>query len=107
MIKMPWTIVPENVDDREVLQVGSCNIEEGLGESKGWMDDNVDGNYGKGGIDFSPLEVVFGANLDGRGRSEAEGDDRTVNGAMTKLAFSPISLKGSQLPVRPPIVMMG
>ena len=87
--------------------MGPCNIKEGFGESKGGVDDDVDCNYGKGRVDFPPLEVMLQANLDGGGRSEAKGNDRAVNGAMTKLSLSLIDLKGSQLPVGPPIVMMG
>ena len=92
-IKMSRAIVPKNVDDREVLQVGSRDIADGFGECKGWMNDDVDSNNGEGRVDFSPLEVMLQANLDGRGRSEAKGDDRTINGAMPKLSFSPVNLK--------------
>ena len=43
----------------------------------------------------------------GGGGSEAEGDDRLVNWTMSKLALSSISLKGTKLPVRPPVLTVG
>ena len=46
-------------------------------------------------------------DLDRGGCSEAEGDDRFINGMMPKLALSSISLKGAKLSVRPPVVVEG
>ena len=43
-IEVAWTVVPQNVDDGEVLEMGPCDIEEGLGKSEGRMNDNMDGN---------------------------------------------------------------
>ena len=50
---------------------------------------------------------MFRTNLDGRGGSKTEGDDGFINGTVSKLAFSPIGLKGAKLPVRPPVLAMG
>ena len=47
------------------------------------------------------------ADLDWGGGSEAERDDRFIKGTMSKLALSSISLKGTKLPVRPPVLVMG
>ena len=43
MIKVLRAVVPKNVDDREVFEVGTCYVEEGFGEGKGGVDDNMDG----------------------------------------------------------------
>ena len=50
---------------------------------------------------------MFRTDLDRGGCSETEGDNRFINGTMPKLALSSVSLKGTKLPVRPPIVVMG
>ena len=44
-VKVAWAVIPKDVDNREVLKVSACYIEEeeGFGEGKGGMDDNVDG----------------------------------------------------------------
>ena len=47
------------------------------------------------------------ADLNRGGCSKTEGDDRFVNGAMSKLALSSISLKSTKLPVGPPVLTMG
>ena len=47
---------------------------------------------------------MFRTNLNGGGRSETERNNGAINWSMAKLAFSPVSLKGSQLPIGPPIV---
>ena len=73
--------------------MGSHDVEEGFCEGKGRVDNDVYGNKWEWGIDFSPLKVVFGTDLDGRGGCEAKRDNRTVNRTVTKLPFSPISLK--------------
>ena len=50
---------------------------------------------------------MFRADLDRGGCGEAEGDDRFINGTMSKLALSSISLKGVKLSIRPPVVGVG
>ena len=45
-VEMAWTVVPQNMDNGEVFEMGACNIEEGFGKSKGGMNDNVDGDDG-------------------------------------------------------------
>ena len=50
---------------------------------------------------------MFRTDLNRGGCGKAEGDDRFVDGAMSKLPLSSISLKGAQLSVRPPVVVMG
>ena len=45
-IEMAWTVVPQDVDDREVFEMGARDIEEGFGKSKGGMNDNVDSDNG-------------------------------------------------------------
>ena len=92
-VKMARAVVPKDVNNREVLQMGSRDVEQGFCECKQGMDDGVDGNNGERRIDFSPLEVVLGADLDRGWRSKAEGDNRAINRTMTKLSFGPISLK--------------
>ena len=42
-IKVPRAVVPKDVDNRKVLKVIACYVEEEFGEGKGRMDDNVDG----------------------------------------------------------------
>ena len=46
MIEVAQTVVPQDVDDGEVLKMGSCDIEEGFGKGEGRMNDNMDGNNG-------------------------------------------------------------
>ena len=60
-----------------------------------------------GGVDFSPLEVMFGTDLDRRGGDKTEGDNGLINGMMSKLALCSIDLKGTELPIRPPVVGVG
>ena len=45
-IEVAWAVVPQDVDDGEVLKMGSCDIEEGFGKGEGRMNDNVDGDNG-------------------------------------------------------------
>ena len=42
-IKVSRAVVPKNMDNREVLQVSSCNIKEGFCEGERRVDDDVDG----------------------------------------------------------------
>ena len=93
-IEMSWTIVPQDVNDREVFEMGSRNVEEGFSKGEGRMNNNVDGDKGQRGVDFSPLEVVFRANLNRGGRSKAERNNGAINGTVAKLPFSSIGLKG-------------
>ena len=82
-------------------------MELGFSEGEQRMDDNVEGNECEGQIYFSPLGVVFRANLNGGRRGEGEGYNRSINGAVSKLSFSSINLKGAKLPIGPPIVLVG
>ena len=50
---------------------------------------------------------MFRTDLDRGGCGKTEGDDGFINGTMSELALSSISLKGTKLPVRPPVVVMG
>ena len=43
-IKVVWAVVPQNVDDGEVLEMSPRNVKEGFSKSEGRMDDNVNGN---------------------------------------------------------------
>ena len=45
-IEVVWTVVPQDVDDREVFKMGSSDVEEGFGKTEGRMNNNVDGNNG-------------------------------------------------------------
>ena len=94
-IKMAWTVVPQNMNNREIFEVGASDVEEGFSESERRMDNKVDSNDRQRRVNFSPLEVMFRAYLNRRRGSEAEGDDRTINGAMSKLPFCPVSLESS------------
>ena len=94
-VKVTGAVVPQDMNNREILEVGACNIKEGFWEGEGRVDDDVDGNNSQGRVNFSPLEVMFRANLNGRWRSKTEGDDGMINGTMTELSFSFIGLKGS------------
>ena len=75
--------------------MGPRYFKAGFSESERRVDDNVDSNNREGRINLSPLEIMLRADLDGRRRSEAKGDDGAVNGMMTKLSLSLINLKGS------------
>ena len=45
-IKVARAVVPQDMDNGEVFEVGACDIEEGFGKSEGGMNDNVDGDDG-------------------------------------------------------------
>ena len=45
-IEMAWTVVPQDMDDGEVLQVGACDIGERFGEGEGGVNNNVDSDDG-------------------------------------------------------------
>ena len=42
-IKVSRTVVPKDVNNRKILKMGACDVEEGFREGKGGVDDNVDG----------------------------------------------------------------
>ena len=92
-IEMAWTIVPQDMNNREVLEVGTSYVEKGFGEGERRMNDKMDGNDGQRRVDFSPLEVMLRAYLNRRRGSEAERDDGSINWAMSKLPFCPVSLE--------------
>ena len=94
MIKVARTVVPKAVDNGEVFKVSPGYVEQGFREGEGGMDDDMEGYKDERGINFSPLKVMFRTGLNGRGGSEAEGYNRSVNRTVTKLAFSSICLKG-------------
>ena len=50
---------------------------------------------------------MFRTDLDRGGCSETEGDNRFIDGTMSKLALSSVRLKGAKLSVRPPVVVIG
>ena len=66
------------------------------------MNDKVEGHNSEGRVDFSPLEVMFSSYLNRGRESEGKGNERTIEGVMAQLSFSPIGLKGSKLSIGPP-----
>ena len=50
---------------------------------------------------------MFGTDLYRGGCGETERDDGFVNGTMPELTLSPISLEGTKLPIRPPVLVVG
>ena len=106
-IEMSWAIVPKDVNDGEVPKVSPSNLKVRLLKSEGGMNDDVDGNQSERRVDFSPLEVMFRAYLNRGWSSKTEGDDGFINGTMSELALSSISLKGTKLPIGPPVLVMG
>ena len=43
-IEVAWAVVPQDMDDGEVFEMSSCDVEEGFGKSEGRMNDNMNGN---------------------------------------------------------------
>ena len=50
---------------------------------------------------------MFQTDLNGGGRGKTERDNRFINGTMSELALSSISLKGTKLSIRPPVLVVG
>ena len=50
---------------------------------------------------------MFRTDLDRGGCGKTERNDRFINGTMSKLTLSSISLKGTKLSIRPPVVVVG
>ena len=45
-IEMARAVIPQDADDREVFEMGPCDIEEGFSKSEGRVNNNVNGNKG-------------------------------------------------------------
>ena len=43
-IEVSRAVVPKNMNDWEILKMGSCNVKERFCKSEGGVDDNVDCN---------------------------------------------------------------
>ena len=106
-VEVSRAVVPKNMDDGEIPKMSSRDFKVRLFESEGGMDDDVDGNQSERRIDFSPLEVMFRTYLNRGGGSKTEGDDGFINGTMSELALSSIGLKGTKLPIGPPVLIVG
>ena len=81
------------------------NLIVGFEEAKDGGDDDVEGDNNMIGLLGSPLEVMFSSYLNGRGEREGEGDDGFVISKVEQLTGpETLVLKGSELPVRPPVL---
>ena len=77
----------------------------GFEEAKDRGDDNMEGDDDMVGLDGSPLEIMFSPYLNGRGECEGKGNNGFVVCKMEQLTGpETLVLKGSELPVRPPIL---
>ena len=106
-VEVSRTIVPKNVNNWEILEMSSRNLKVRYFKGEGGVDEDVDGNEWEGRIDFSPLEVMFRTDLNRGGCGETEGNNGFINGAMPELTLSSISLEGTKLPIRPPVLVVG
>ena len=80
----------------------------GFKETKDGGNDDVERDDNMVGLLGPPLEVMFCPYLNGRGECEGEGYDRLVICKMEQLTGpETLVLKGSELPVRPPILGSG
>ena len=50
---------------------------------------------------------MFRTDLNRGWCGETERDDWFINGTMPELSLSPIGLKGTKLPIRPPVLIVG
>ena len=50
---------------------------------------------------------MFRTDLDRGGCGETERYDRFINGTMPELTLGPVSLEGTKLSIRPPVLVMG
>ena len=99
------TVVPK-ADDRWMgfVAVGNDLI-IGFKEAEDRGDDDVEGDDDVIGLLRPPLEVMLCAYLNRRGKSKGEGYNRLVVGKMEQLTGpETLVLKGSKLPVRPPVL---
>ena len=77
----------------------------GFEETKDRGDDEVNRDDNMVGLLGSPLEVMLGPYLNGRRERKGEGDDGFVISKMEQLTGpEALVLKGSKLPIRPPIL---
>ena len=99
------TVVPEANDGwMGFIAVGNDLI-VGFKEAKDRGDDDVEGDDDMIGLLRPPLEVMLCPYLNGRGECEGEGNNGFVVCKMEQLTGpETLVLKGSELPVRPPIL---
>ena len=99
------TVVPKTNDRRvRFIAIGNDLI-VGFEEAKDRGDDDVERDNDVIGLLRPPLEVMFCPYLNGRGEGEGEGYDGFIVGKMEQLTGpETLVLKGSKLPVRPPIL---
>ena len=77
----------------------------GFEETKDRRDDDMEGDNNMVSLLGSPLEVMFGSYLNGGGEGERKRDDGFVICEMEQLTGpETLVLKGSELPVRPPVL---
>ena len=99
------TVVPETKDGRMRFIAVWDDLIIGLEEAKDGGNDDVERDNNVIGFLRSPLEVMFCPDLNGRGMCEGEGNDRFVICKMEYLTGpETLVLKGSELPVRPPVL---
>ena len=77
----------------------------GFEEAKDWGNDDVERDNNMIGLLGSPLEVMLCPYLNGRGEREGEGYNGFVVSKVKQLTGpETLVLKGSKLPVRPPVL---
>ena len=71
------------------------------------MDNEVKGYKGNPRLLVKPLKVVLRSYLDGSGFCKGEVGSRAIKGMMIKLSVGQVRVKGSKLPIRPPVLLGG
>ena len=99
------TVVPKTDDGRMRFEAVGNDLKVGFKEAEDRGDDDVEGDDDVIGLLRPPLEVMLCAYLNRRGKSKGEGYNRLVVGKMEQLTGpETLVLKGSKLPVRPPVL---
>ena len=99
------TVVPKTNNRRvRFITVGNDLI-VGFKEAEDRRNDDMERDNDVIGLYGSPLEIMFCPYLDGRGEREGKGNDGFVICKVKQLTGpEPLVLKGSELPVRPPVL---
>ena len=93
--------------NRKGFEMLGAEGKEGFCGCKGRMDDEMEGDDGNPRLLVKPLKVVLRSYLDGSRFCKGEVDSGAIEGPMVKLLVRKIGMEGSELPIRPPVLLSG
>ena len=79
---MAGTITPKTMYDREGFEMLRTKSEEGFSESKGGVDNKMEGYKGNPRFFMKPLKVMLGSYLDRSGFGKRKVGGRTIERTM-------------------------